>query len=138
MKKLFLFLFFLSFSGYAQSELPQLKSYANDFTGTLNEEQLSELNFRLKTFDDSTSNQLVFLMIPTLGDNSLEDYANETAIKNKIGTKKNDNGVLFLVVKNDKKVRIEVGYGLEGVLTDALSSSIIRNVVIPYFKSNDF
>ena len=59
-------------------------------------------------------------------------------IKNKIGTKKNDNGVLFLIVKDDKKIRIEVGYGLEGALPDALTSSIIRNVVTPDFKRNDF
>ncbi len=137
MKKLFLFLFFFSV-GYAQQEFPVLKNYANDFTGTLNQDQLEDLNYQLKTFDDSTSNQLVFLMIPTLNDYPLEEYANETAIKNKIGTKKNDNGILFVVVKNDKKLRIEVGYGLEGALPDALASSIIRNVVVPYFKQNDF
>ena len=99
---------------------------------------MSELDYRLKTLDDSTTNQLVFLMIPTLNDYPLDEYANETASKNKIGTKKNDNGVLLVVVKNDKKVRIEVGYGLEGALTDALSSSIIRNVMIPYFKEGDY
>ncbi len=137
MKKLILFLFFFSV-GYAQQELPVLKSYANDLTGTLNQDQLADLNFRLKTFDDSTSNQLVFLMVTTLNDYPLEEYANETAVKNKIGTKKNDNGILFVVVKNDKKLRIEVGYGLEGALPDALSSSIIRNVVVPYFKRDDF
>ncbi|MCL5029832.1 MAG: TPM domain-containing protein [Bacteroidetes bacterium] len=137
MKKLFLFLFLFSV-GYAQQEFPVLKNYANDFTGTLNQEQLADLNYQLKTFDDSTSNQLVFLMIPTLNDYPLDEYANETATKNKIGTKKNDNGILFVVVKNDKKLRIEVGYGLEGALPDALASSIIRNVVVPYFKQDDF
>ena len=138
MKKLILFLLFFS-AGYAQQQdFPVLKNYANDFTGTLNQEQLDDLNFRLKTFDDSTSNQLVFLMVPTLNDYPLDEFANETAIKNKIGTKKNDNGVLFVVAKNDKKLRIEVGYGLEGALPDALASSIIRNVVVPYFKQNDY
>ncbi len=138
MKSLFLFLLFVSI-GFAQQEnLPVLKNYANDFTGTLTPDQLSELDYRLQTFDDSTSNQLVFLMIPTLNGYPLDEYSNETAIKNKIGTKKNDNGVLLLVVKDDHKARIEVGYGLEGALTDALSSSIIRNVMIPYFKQNDY
>jgi len=138
MKTLLFYLIFVSLSFAQQDNLPVLKNYANDLTGTLSHDQLSELNSQLKTFDDSTTNQLVFLMIPTLNGYPLDEYSNETAIKNKIGTKKNDNGALLLVVKNDKKVRIEVGYGLEGALTDALSSSIIRNVMIPYFKQNDY
>jgi uncharacterized protein len=137
MKKLFLFLFLISVS-FAQPQMPELKSYANDLTGTLNQDQLNVLNERLKTFDDSTSNQLVVLIIPTLNDYPLEEYANETAQKNKIGTKKNDNGILLLVVKDDKKIRIEVGYGLEGALPDALANSIIRNVVVPSFKNGDY
>ncbi len=136
--KLITFLFLFAAVSFAQPEMPVLKYYANDFTGTLNQEQLSVLNERLKTFDDSTSNQIVLLIIPTLNDYPLEEYANETAIKNKIGTKKNDNGILLLVVKNDRKVRIEVGYGLEGALPDALASSIIRNVMIPYFRNDDY
>ncbi|HUX93043.1 MAG TPA: TPM domain-containing protein [Ignavibacteriaceae bacterium] len=139
MKKLFLFLLFVSI-GFAQTQTqyPVLKYYANDFTNTLNPQQLDYLNSELRTFDDSTSNQLVVLMIPTLGDNSIEDYANETATQNKIGTKKNDNGILLLISKDDHRARIEVGYGLEGAMPDALTSSIIRNVMIPYFKQNDY
>jgi uncharacterized protein len=137
MKKLFLFLFLISVS-FAQPQLPELKSYANDLTGTLDPDQISVLNNRLKTFDDSTSNQIVLLIVPTINDYPLEEYANEVAAKNKIGTKKNDNGILFLIVKDDKKIRIEVGYGLEGALPDALASSIIRNVVVPNFKRNDY
>ncbi len=138
MKKIFLFLFFISIGFAQQDNLPILKNYANDFTGTLTQDQLNELDYRLKTFDDSTSNQLVFLMIPTLNGYPLEQFSFETAQKNKIGSKKNDNGVLLLVVKDDHRARIEVGYGLEGALTDALSSSIVRNVMIPYFKQNDY
>ncbi len=137
MKKIFLFLFFISVS-FAQTQYPVLKSYANDLTNTLDPQQLNFFDSELRTFDDSTSNQLVLLIIPTLGDNSIEDYANETAIQNKIGTKKNDNGILLLIAKNDHKARIEVGYGLEGALPDALASSIIRNVMIPYFKQDDY
>ena len=80
MKNLFLFLFLISV-GFAQPQLPDLKSYANDLTGTLDQEQLSTLNYRLKTFDDSTSNQLVVLIVPTINDYPLEDFANETADK---------------------------------------------------------
>lgn len=121
----------------AQPDVSLLKSYANDFTGTLTPAQLSELNRRLKTFSDSTSNQLVFVMISSLEGNALEDYSNTLAKKNKIGTKQN-NGVLFLIVKDDRKMRIEVGYGLEGALTDALSSSILRNEVAPFFKKQNY
>ncbi len=137
MKKIFLFLLFVSIS-FAQSGLPVVHQYATDLTSTLNQEELTVLNQALETFYDSTSNQIVFLMIPTLNGNSLDEFSNETAIKNKIGTKKNDNGILFLVVKNDRKMRIEVGYGLEGALPDALASSIIRNVVKPYFQNGDY
>ena len=87
MRKIFLFILIISASS-AQPKLPLLKNYANDFTGTLTQSQLGILDGRLRTFDDSTSNQLVVLMIPTLNDYPLDEFANETAIKNKIGTKK--------------------------------------------------
>ncbi len=77
-------------------------------------------------------------MIQTLDGYPLEDYSYDVAKKNKIGTAKNNNGVLLLVVKDDQKIRIEVGYGLEGVFPDALSSSIIRNVIKPYFIKGIF
>jgi uncharacterized protein len=131
-------LFIISSLSFAQPELPQLRDWANDFTNTLSQQELQGLNFRLKTYEDTTSNQLVSLMIPTLEGYPLEEYSYEVAEKNKIGTKENSNGVLFLVVKNDKKMRIEVGYGLEGVLPDALASSIIRNEVAPHFRKNEY
>ena len=122
----------------AQPEVPQLPNWANDFTSTLSPQELQQLNFRLKSFEDTTTNQLVSLMIASLDGYPLEEFAFEVAEKNKIGTKEKSNGVLFLVVKNDRKMRIEVGYGLEGVLPDALSSSIIRNEVAPYFRKNEY
>ena len=123
---------------FSQPKIPQLNRYANDFTGTISKSELNKINNELMKFDDVTSNQIVLLIIPSLEGYPLEMFANEVAEKNKIGTKENDNGVLFLVVKNDRKMRIEVGYGLEGALPDALASSIIRNDVAPYFKSNDY
>lgn len=123
---------------YAQPEIPTLKQWASDYTSTLDRNQIETLNYHLKTFEDSTSNQLVMLMIPTLDDYPIEYFTHEVAEKNKIGTKEHDNGALLFIAKNDKKLRIEVGYGLEGVLPDALASSIIRNDIVPYFKKNDF
>ncbi|MCX7876578.1 MAG: TPM domain-containing protein [Melioribacteraceae bacterium] len=131
-------LFLNSSINFAQINIPILKNYANDFTNTLNSSELFTLENKLKSFDDSTSNQVLFLMISTLDGYSLESYTFETATKNKIGSKKNNNGVLFFVAKEDRKMRIEVGYGLEGALPDALASSILRNEVRPYFKAGDY
>ena len=135
---LFLMVILISSAISAQPEFPNLTKYATDQTNTLSSSELNQLNSELKKFDDKTSNQVVFLMINSLEDYPLEMYTNEVAEKNKIGTKQNDNGVLFCVVKNDKKIRFEVGYGLEGALPDALASSIIRNEVAPYFKRDDY
>ncbi len=112
--------------------------WATDLTNTLTKSELDDLNFRLKSFEDTTSNQIVTLMISTLGGYPIEEVANEIFTQNKIGTKKNDNGVLLLIAKDDRKLRIEVGYGLESVLTDALCSSIIRNVIVPRLKAEQY
>lgn len=135
----YLFLLLIVYSSsFAQPEVPQLPNWANDFTNTLSPQELQRLNFRLKSYEDTTTNQLVSLMIASLDGYPLEEYSFEVAEKNKIGTKEKSNGVLFLVVKNDRKMRIEVGYGLESVLPDALSSSIIRNEIAPYFRKNEY
>jgi len=135
---LILFFTFSIIEVEAQVEFPILKNYATDFSGTLSNSELITLNSALKKFDDSTSNQVVFLMINSLDDYPLEMYTYEVSTKNKIGSAKNNNGVLFFVAKNDKKMRIEVGYGLEGALPDALASSILRNEVRPYFIRDDY
>lgn len=135
----FIFCFFLyTLILVAQPKVPELKSWATDMTGTLSSQQLDNLNYALKTFEDSTSNQLIVLMISSLGDYPIDYYSMDVAEKNKIGTKEHDNGVLLLIVKNDRKMRIEVGYGLEGALPDALSSSIIRNEIAPYFRKDQY
>lgn len=131
-----LLLLFQSF--YSQVEIPVLSQWATDYTNTLSQNELSLLNSDLKNYADTTSNQITFLMITSLDDYPIEMFAYETAMKNKIGTKENNNGVLFLVVKRDKKMRIEVGYGLEGALPDALTSSILRNEVRPFFRKDDY
>lgn len=132
------FLVILCSALFAKVEIPTIRNWANDFTNTLSSEELQSLNTRLKTYEDTTSNQLVSLMIATLDGYPLEDYSFEVAEKNKIGSKEHSNGVLFLVVKDDRKMRIEVGYGLEGALPDALASSILRNEVAPHFRRNEY
>ena len=136
--KYFYLILFCSLVIYAEPKIPQLQNWATDLTNTLTSQQLNELDYRLRAFEDSTSNQIVVLMVPTINDYPLEEYSYDVAHQNKIGSKKLDNGILLLIVKDDRKIRIEVGYGLEGTLPDALSSSIIRNVIIPYFRNDDY
>lgn len=147
--KVLLFLFLLLPTGrvvYSQApvEKPrsdnpaQLKQYITDETGTLTSSELSALSLKLSGFDKVTSNQLIVYVISSLDGESLEDYSIRLAEKNKIGKKDKNNGVLMLVVKDDRKIRIEVGYGLEGALTDAICSRIIRNDITPNFKKGKY
>jgi len=138
LKKIIYLILFIVPVCLAQPPVPELKSYVTDLTSTLNSDELNQLNSRLKAFEDTTSNQLVVLMISELGDYPIEYYSMDVAEKNKVGSKKHDNGIVLLIVKNDRKLRIEVGYGLEGVLPDALANSIIRNVIVPHFRQDDY
>ena len=122
----------------AEVQVPTLTRYATDLTATLTANQVVMLNQKLEQFDRETSTQILVLMIPALGTNSLEDFALRVAEKNKIGREGKDNGALLLVVKDDRKIRIEVGYGLEGALPDALSGIIIRREIGPKFREGDF
>jgi uncharacterized protein len=112
--------------------------YVNDFASVLSVEQKNMLENKLQAFNVSTTNEIAVVTIKSLQGDYIEHYAVELFKAWGIGTKKNDNGVLLLVAVDDHTMRIEVGYGLEGALTDALSSSIIRNDLTPAFKQNDF
>jgi uncharacterized protein len=137
--RLYLFIFLnLVSSAFSQPEIPKLKMWATDLSGTLRQSELRDLNNRLKAYQDSTSNQLLVLMISSLEDYPIEMLAEETATKNKIGTQKIDNGILLLIAKDDRELRIEVGYGLEGAVPDAIASSIIRNVIRPRFRDDNY
>ena len=126
-------------SAFSQPEIPNLKMWATDLTNTLSQSELNELNTRLKTYQDTTSNQIVVLMITSLEGYPIEMLSEETATKNKIGTKKNDNGILLLIAKADRELRLEVGYGLEGVLPEAIvNSTVVDFEMIPRFKENDY
>jgi uncharacterized protein len=133
----FLLLTVLNISVYT-IEVPQLKNYATDLTRTLRQDQLQELEQLLQSAETTTSSQIVFLMAPSLEGESLESYTYDVTEQNKIGQADQDNGILLFVALNDKKVRIEVGYGLESIMTDAASGFIIREQIIPYFKKGDY
>ena len=116
----------------------KVRSYVTDKTGTLTASQINTLEKKLSNFEKETSNQVVIWMIPSLDGGSLEDESYEIAEQNGIGQKGKNNGVLLFIAKDDRKLRIEVGYGLEGALPDALCSQIIRKEITPHFKKGNF
>jgi uncharacterized protein len=123
----------------AQPAIPELHGRRiHDEANVLSPDFIDRLEYYLKTGEDSTSNQVGVLIIPSLDGYPEEDYTLKVAEAWKLGQKGKDNGVLLFVAVNDKKVRIEVGYGLEGVLTDALCSQIIRNELAPYFRQGNY
>lgn len=138
MKLYFAFILIFVASAFGQPEIPKLSMWATDLTSTLSQSELSDLNIRLKTYADTTSNQIIVLMISSLQGSPIEMLSEKIASDNKIGTKKNNNGILLLIAKDDRQLRIEVGYGLEGAVPDAIASSIIRNVIRPQFRNDDY
>jgi uncharacterized protein len=123
---------------FAQPAVPVLQQRVTDFTNSLSFNEWKELESRLQRFEDSTSTQVAILLINSLEGASIDDYSMQVFEKNKIGQKGKDNGVLILVAKEDRKARIDVGYGLEGVLTDAVTSQIREREMNPYFKAGNF
>jgi len=118
--------------------VPKLSTYVTDLTGTLDAGQAQALETRLRTLDQSTGSQVVVLMIPTTGDQPIEQYALAVAENNVIGRKNVNDGILLLVAKDDRKARFEVGYGLEGAVPDITAGRIIREYMGPKFRSNDY
>ena len=112
--------------------------WVHDEAGVLSSGTVAQLESLLKAERDSTSNQIAVLVINSLDGDEISSYANRVFREWKLGQEKTDNGVLFVIAITDRKVRIEVGYGLEGNLTDLISSRIIRNEVAPNFRRGDY
>jgi uncharacterized protein len=127
-----------AFSVHALQIPPPSGKYVNDFAGVLKSETKEQLESKLRTFETESTTQIVVAIFSSLEDESLEDFVNRMFIAWKIGQQKNNNGVLLGIFIKEHKVRIEVGYGLEGSLTDALSSRIIRNELAPDFKIGNY
>ncbi len=119
-------------------EVPNYKTRVNDLANILNTSQEQAIEEYLANIEKTTSCQVALLTIKSLEGESIEDYSMRVAEKWKVGQKGLDNGAILLVSLNDRKLRIEVGYGLEAHLTDAKSSYIIRKNIVPSFKRNDF
>ncbi len=117
---------------------PPLTGRVVDQASIISAQGRSELETKLKDLENKSGIQLVVATVKSLEGSDIETYANELFRNWKLGEAKKNNGVLLLVAPNEHKVRIEVGYGLEGTLTDALSSVIISSAIVPRFKANDF
>jgi uncharacterized protein len=110
----------------------------NDNARILSESARRTLSDSLKTYEDRTGNQIAVLTVPTLNGDGIEEYAAAVFKEWKLGRKGVDNGILILVVPDDHRMRIEVGYGLEGSLTDGTAGQIVRNIMTPRFKNGDY
>jgi uncharacterized protein len=122
----------------AAAEIPPLKARVTDLTGTLNEQQRSALEQTLAEFEARKGAQIAVLMVPTTQPEAIEQYAVRVQESWKLGRKGVDDGALLVVAKNDRKVKLEVGYGLEGILPDAIAKRIIEDDIVPRFKEGDF
>lgn len=139
MKKLTILLLFLFPSivlAYTSPGSPQ--GYVSDFANVLSTEGKQKIEDLLTNYEKNSGNQLAVAIIPELKDETIETYATKLYQEWGIGQKGKDNGALFLISIKDRATRIEVGYGLEGELTDVESKQILVNVVPPYFRANDY
>ncbi len=138
MKKLLLFLAILFIPLLSHAiEVPPLHGHINDYAGMLSPETAQNLESELTAFEKTDSTQIVVLTIPSLEGENLEDFSIRVAEAWKIGQKGKDNGAILLIAKHERKIRIEVGRGLEGRLTDLVSGRIIRDEIVPRFKAGD-
>lgn len=112
--------------------------YVNDYANILSTNAKQSFENELKSFTASTSNEIAVVTIPDLGGDTVENYASKLFESWKIGNAKNDNGILLLIARDDHKLRIEVGYGLEGALPDILAKDIIDNQITPSFKQGNY
>ena len=118
--------------------VPALKARVTDLTGTLSAAQLASLEGELRAFEQKKGSQIAVLMLPSTQPETIEQYSIRVADQWKIGRDKADDGVILIVAKNDHKLRIEVGYGLEGTIPDVVAKRVIREVIAPHFLADDF
>lgn len=135
----FLLAFFV-WLGTAQAEVavPSLRALVTDLTSTLSPAEVAALDGRLKAYEREKGSQIAVLIVPTTQPEEIEQYSMRVVEQWKLGRHKVDDGVLFLIAKNDRRMRIEVGYGLEGALPDITAKRIISDIVSPSFKAGDF
>jgi uncharacterized protein len=143
-RKLSLATLLLAFFGGIQGTLaqeitfPSLTGRVVDEAGLLDAAKRAEIEAKLAALEEKTSDQLVVVTVRSLQGRTIEEYGYRLGRAWAIGQKDKNNGVLLIVAPNERKVRIEVGYGLEGTLPDAITSLIVQNLILPRFKANDY
>ena len=128
----------VAFAAWAQVAVPPYSAPVVDLTKTLTREQQAALSRMLQEFEARKGSQLAVLLVPTTQPEEIEQYSIRVAEQWKTGRKNVDDGAIMVVAKNDRAVRIEVGYGLEGALNDATANRIVREAVLPRFREGDF
>jgi len=118
--------------------VPPMRGLVTDLTGTLTSDQQAAMSTRLRAFEQRKGSQVAVLVVPTTAPESIEAYSLRVVEQWKVGRRDVDDGVLLLVARTDRTVRIEVGYGLEGALPDATAKRIISEVIVPRFEEGDF
>jgi uncharacterized protein len=118
--------------------VPPLKGRVTDLTSTLSAQQLQDLESRLTAFERAKGSQIAVLMLPTTQPETIEEYSIRVADAWKIGRARVGDGVILIVAKNDRKLRVEVGRGLEGAIPDAVAKRVVSDVIAPHFRSGDF
>ena len=123
---------------FALIDIPLSLSRVTDTTGSLSKQQIDSLQRKLADFETRKGSQIVVLILPSTQPESIEQYSIRLAEKWQIGREGIDDGVILLIAKDDHKLRIEVGYGLEGAIPDAIAKRVISEIITPRFKSGDF
>ena len=119
-------------------DIPPLRGRVNDYANLMPANRAQALEQRLEQFENETGHQIAVLTIPSLGGEDIAGFGIRVAENWKIGKKKFDDGAILIVARDDHRLRIEVGYGLEGVLPDAVANRIIQEIIVPRFRDNDF
>jgi uncharacterized protein len=122
----------------AQVAVPELKARVTDLTGTLSAEQSATLEAKLRAFEERKGAQLAVLIVPTTEPEDIAEFGIRVGEAWKLGRKGVDDGAILIVAKNDRRMRIEVGYGLEGPMPDAIAKRIVADTITPHFKQGDF
>src|SRR5207249_3589187 len=125
-------------SASGEVAVPPLKAHVTDLTGTLSASQLRDLDSRLSDFERGKGSQIAVLMLPSTEPETIEEYSIRVADAWKIGRAPVDDGVILVVAKDDRKLRVEVGRGLEGAIPDAVAKRVVSDVIAPHFRSGDF
>jgi len=133
-----LFLLLFVTTAAALVTIPQLSHRVTDLTATLSAGQITALESKLAALEAEKGSQLAVLILPTTQPEDIAQFGIRLADAWKIGRKKIDDGVILIVAKDDRKLRLEVGYGLEGAIPDAIAKRVISEIITPYFKTGDF